>query len=207
MEEYKRLYELYVTKSDLELKDIVKSENQYSQTAIKVASDILTYGKIGCDEIIRKSNLYTTNLENRAQNKNTLYICVIAVAVLCSVIACATIISSVCNIKYIKKLNTSPNNKILGNIYEGAGDYFGIIFYFYDKNTYAFSTSSGEKISYGTYDIDGNAIVLNFSSDTYSAVVLDKENTIMIGDSQLTKEDDEKQIEKYKDIFTDLNEK
>lgn len=51
MEEYKQLYELYQSKTDSELENIINS-NEYTPIAIKVASDILKYGRIGYEEII-----------------------------------------------------------------------------------------------------------------------------------------------------------
>lgn len=51
MEEYKQLYELYQSKTDSELENIINS-NEYTPMAIKVASDILKYGRIGYEEII-----------------------------------------------------------------------------------------------------------------------------------------------------------
>lgn len=54
MEEYKRLYKLYQTKADSELEEILNPGNGYTATAIKVASDILQYGRIGCEETIQK---------------------------------------------------------------------------------------------------------------------------------------------------------
>ena len=52
MDECKRLYKLYQTKADSELEEILNPENGYTVMAIKVASDILQYGRIGCDETI-----------------------------------------------------------------------------------------------------------------------------------------------------------
>lgn len=41
MEDYKRLYEIYIKKSDEELKEIINSKNEYTKIAIEVARDIL----------------------------------------------------------------------------------------------------------------------------------------------------------------------
>lgn len=43
MEEYKRIYDIYIHKSDDELREIINPKNGYSRTAIEVAWDILCY--------------------------------------------------------------------------------------------------------------------------------------------------------------------
>lgn len=53
MEEYKRLYKLYLQKSDSELEEIMKPENGYSPTAIKVASDVLKFERADCEKVIK----------------------------------------------------------------------------------------------------------------------------------------------------------
>lgn len=55
--EYKRLYEKYSKMSNEELSEIVKSENGYTELAVKIASDILKSDRIK----------YNKNLEHEQQ--------------------------------------------------------------------------------------------------------------------------------------------
>ena len=209
MEEYKQLYELYQSKTDSELENIINS-NEYTPIAIKVASDILKYGRIGYEEIIKQQgdtialSESNSNKQNETlQKKRPAWL--IAIAVICGIIACITIIFGISDLAHALNLNKQTNTSIEGNIYEGTGDFLGLVFYFYDKNTFSCSNTSGTKISYGIYEANGNAITLKFGAEAYYAVSLDNGYKIMINNSQLEKVTNSTSLKEYKNIFHDLD--
>ncbi len=211
MDEYKRLYELYQTKTDSELENISNPKNGYTAMAIKVASDILTYGRIGCEQTLEKQggilSLPKQSLENedkdvRHPQKSSW---LVGIAIICGLIACAIIVSAILDLSKAAVSKEPTNNPIEGNVYEGAENFYGIVFYFYDRNTFAYSTSSGTNFYYGTYDTDGNAITLRIGSEIYYAVSLGGGNKIMINNSPLTKTTDEKLLSIYKTHFANSN--
>lgn len=210
MEEYKRLYELYQSKTDSELKEIINPENGYTPLAIKVASDILSFGRIGYEETVKQQNGIITlpepDVKKTKEEKTPKYPSwLITMAVACCLTACITVISGIFDLVHIINLNGQTNPHIQEGIYEGNGDFYGLVFYFYGKNTFAFSTVSGKKISYGTYETDGNAITLGIASETHFGVSLDNGQKIMISDSQLSKTTDDESLKKYKKIFSGLD--
>lgn len=209
MEEYKRLYELYQSKTDTELENIINPENGYTALAVKVASDILKFGRIGYDETIKQQNGIITLpkpdvKEQQEEKPKKTPSWLIAIAIICGLTACITVISAIFDLTHAINLDKQTNQHIEKGIYEGDGDFRGFVFYFYGKNTFAFSATSGEKISYGAYETDGNAITLGIASETYYAVALDNGQKIMISSSQLSRITDDKSVKKYKEIFSDL---
>lgn len=210
MEEYKRLYKLYQSKTDSELKEIIDPANGYTPMAVKVASDILEYGPIGCEETLQKSDgnisLPEASTETPAEVKRfQTPTWLIALSTICCLVTCVAVIFGVYKLTYTSNTGPRENNCINGSIYNGEGDYLGIIFYFYDENTFLSSTTSGTIISYGVYETNGNAITLGIASETYYAVSLNDGCQIMMNNSPLTKITDEASIKRYKELFSELD--
>lgn len=204
MDEYTRLYKLYLKKSNSELQEIINPKNGYTEDAIKAASDVLSFRGIKNEQIIeeRKEEILsqTDNAKTTSQENKKAPAWILVTAVICCVIAGFVLFSGVLDLSKGNSVQTTENN-IMGNFYNGSGTYFGLIFYFPDENTYMYSTSSGEKIAYGTYELNGNALKLYLSSESYAAVVLNNGDTIKINDSELTKATSNDLITYYKSIF------
>lgn len=59
-EEYKRLYDLYLTQTDEELLAITNSNNEYTPIAMKAAQDILDYNRLDYNELLKQYNSLCT---------------------------------------------------------------------------------------------------------------------------------------------------
>jgi len=206
MDEYQRLYNLYIKKTDSELQEILNSGDDYTEIAIKVASDILSSGRISHEETIEKPSDDNISLPDEKKEKkftNT-PVWLLIIALISGLVAGAVLTSAFFDLQHAAN-DKKTTNKIVGNFYDGTGDYFGVVFNFYDENTYRCFTSSGNNFRYGTYDIKENALTLKISNETCSAVIVDDGNKIMISDSELHKTTDSKQISKYRSIVEDAD--
>lgn len=206
MEEYQRLYKLYITKTDSELQEILNAKDDYTEIAIKVASDILNSRRISHEEITEKPRnsdiSLSSNYEKEKRGKN-IPVWLLIIALISGLAAGGVLTSAFFDLRHAANIEKNPTNIIEGYFYDGTNDYFGLVFYFYDDNTYRCFTSSGNNILYGTYDIKGNALTLKISNDTYSAVIVDDGNKIMINDSELQKVTDSNQASKYRSALED----
>ena len=200
MEEYKRLYEMYIEKTNDELLEIINHKSEYTEIASQVATDILEK-----ERRMELPEMVIETVESEPEKQPTHKPVVIVICIISAFIAIAVLISGFSDLLHYSKLKETPNNSIVGNYYDGSGDYFGIIFYFIDDNTYCYSTSSGDTIAYGTYDISGNSLTLKVSSETYAAVITEDGNKIMINDSALKKTTDTNLITHYKEMFTNAD--
>lgn len=70
MDEYDRLYKLYMQKDDSELMEVIISKNDYTEIAVEVASDILKHERGQELQNIRKCN--TQSSKKNSQIKNTI---------------------------------------------------------------------------------------------------------------------------------------
>lgn len=206
MDEYKRLYEMYLRKTDAELQDIINPESGYTPFAIKAASDILEFGRIPCEQaIMNQGGTITFPTPETIQTAPTKKVpfWLLILSIISGLIAGAVLMLGISDLRKASELE--PENKIQGCYYEGSntgsGSYYGMIFYFYDKNTFRYTTNSADRIGYGTYNIDGNALTLNASTDIYETVIIDNGNKIMIDETELDKVTDSKTLLSYKKIF------
>lgn len=115
MEEYKQLYELYQSKTDSELENIINS-NEYTPIAIKVASDILKYGRIGYEEIINLQDgtivLPEENLNKQKESLNLISSSItlkILLTLFIFIPACVILILAFCDLLSPKETNISSN--------------------------------------------------------------------------------------------------
>ncbi len=115
MEEYKQLYELYQSKTDSELENIINS-NEYTPIAIKVASDILKYGRIGYEEIINLQDgtivLPEENLNKQKESFNLISSSItlkILLTLFIFIPACVILILAFCDLLTSKETNISSN--------------------------------------------------------------------------------------------------
>lgn len=204
MEEYKRLYELYLAKSDAELQDILKPENGYTPSAIKAASDILKYGRITCEQSIANQDgiiIFPTQEIMQKQPSKKIPAWLLIICIIFGIIAGAVLMSGISDLSKSSK----PENEIIGCYYvgsiTGSASYYGLIFYFYAENTFRYTTETASRIGYGTYEIDGSALTLKTSTDTYATVITNNGNKIMISDTELNKVIERDLISSYKKLF------
>lgn len=116
MEEYKQLYELYQSKTDSELENIINS-NEYTPIAIKVASDILKYGRIGYEETITQQGgtivLPEENLNKQKESLNLIPSSITSKILLALLIpVCVILMVVFCNLLDPIKPNTSSTIEI-----------------------------------------------------------------------------------------------
>lgn len=115
MEEYKQLYELYQSKTDSELENIINS-NKYTPIAIKVASDILKYGRIGYEETIKQQGdtiiLPESSSNKQKESLNLISSSVISKILLALIPVCVILILVFCVLLYHKDTNTSSTIEI-----------------------------------------------------------------------------------------------
>ena len=207
MEEYKRLYELYLNKPDAELQEILKPENGYTPAAVKAATDILKYGRITYEQALEKQSsiVILPQTENPPTSTPKKPVWLLAVCTIFGIIGGIILISGISDLVR----SNEPENELIGCYYvgsiTGSASYYGLIFYFYDKNTFRYTTETAEQIGYGTYEIDGNALTLHLSTDTYSTVLTDNGNKIMINDTQLDKVTESKTLSSYRKLFEQAN--
>lgn len=207
MEEYRRLYELYLNKSDTELQEILNPENGYTPAAVKAATAILKYGRITYEQALEKQS--SVVILPQAENPPTFTphkpVWLLAVCAIFGIIGGIILISGISDLVR----SNEPENELIGCYYvgsiTGSASYYGLIFYFYDKNTFRYTTETAGQIGYGTYEIDGNALTLHLSTDTYSTVLTDNGNKIMINDAQLDKVKESKTLSAYRKLFEQTN--
>lgn len=204
MNEQEQLYNLFIKKTNDELKEIINSEDEYTEIAKKVAISILE--KERGIELEEKKVLeaalvsVSTNDTKNSNNYIMFMLCFITLLFLISIIINALLYS-----KVSKNYSDSDSNildiPIINKYYEGTGDYFGTFFYFYNDNTYRAITSSGNSILYGTYIIDKNSLMIFVSSEFLAAVIIENGDKIMIGDNALIVTHNNKIIEVFKDVL------
>lgn len=213
MDEYKRLYKIYIQKSDDELKSIINSNGGYTEIAIKVANDILVYGRIDCEMAIEKQGGHLSFnsfqkkdsiSENADSNQKRTPSWKLIISVLCGLIAVIVLISAAYDFWIFSQKKSEIHNPLTEKIYYLNNSFastlrekFGFDYVkFYDDNTFqgikigwiynqAISTRTATYENYfGTYYLNNNALELNLFDKTYFGVISDNGNTILFGNEE-----------------------
>lgn len=114
LEEYKRLYELYLKKDNSELVDILNPENGYRPIAMKAASDILKYGRIDCEKNIeQQGDSFSLPLQNEKKGSTaktiTMPLWKLIVGIICGLVGVAVLMSAASDLKHAHDLKESSS--------------------------------------------------------------------------------------------------
>lgn len=192
MDEYKRLYELYIDKTDDELLEIMHPQNEYTEVDTQVAKDILEN-----ERGVKPPEIVVEPLESESQKVSKRKPVLIIICILCGLIASAILISGFSDLLHFSKPQETSNNQIVNRIYlcnnESKNTLDFSFMAFYNDNTFRgvwnnwkYNKITGVRTdnfvtTYGTYSINENALTINISDQSYSCVIKDDGERIIVG--------------------------